>query len=293
VAGYLQASGVEQGTQGPVDWQSSVDYIAQTGQVVERYTYTPYGVVTYRNPDWSTASSSANGNTILYTGQQLDLATALYYCRARYYDPVLQRFVNQDPAQADLNVYRYCGDEPTGATDPSGERLIVMDVQQDKTEGSTWQQLDTSNKVFEASREKARNMISVLENMSDQKFQRIESGQHGVKFNRAPFTGTRLEYIAKLRREVTCQMVGQYNGGYQALATKLAQVVKYNSESYDITDVELHGATAAQNVVGITGEQLNQAATLQKLSKIGRSGNGLFTYDGNRGTQYQFLTAEA
>ena len=51
-------------------------------------------------------------------------ATALYYCRARYFDPVLQRFVNQDPAQADLNLYRYCGNMPTDATDPSG--LVIM-----------------------------------------------------------------------------------------------------------------------------------------------------------------------
>ena len=40
--------------------------------VAERYTYTPYGVVTYRNPHWTSAGSSANSIPILYTGRTLD-----------------------------------------------------------------------------------------------------------------------------------------------------------------------------------------------------------------------------
>ena len=66
-------------------------------QVAERYTYTPYGVVTYRNADWTTAGSSANANTTLYTGRTLDLLTSLYYYRARYYDAGLERFISRDP----------------------------------------------------------------------------------------------------------------------------------------------------------------------------------------------------
>ena len=64
---------------------------ASTGQVVEHYSYTPYGTVSYYdtlgNNAWTSTSSSANGNTILYSGHQLDTAISLYYCRARYYDP--------------------------------------------------------------------------------------------------------------------------------------------------------------------------------------------------------------
>jgi RHS repeat-associated protein len=93
-----------------------------TWQAVERYTYTPYGAVTYRNADWTTASSSANNNTILYTGHTLDLSTGLYYYRARYYDAVLERFINRDPIgySGGLNLYEYVGDDPTTRTDPSG-----------------------------------------------------------------------------------------------------------------------------------------------------------------------------
>ena len=90
--------------------------------VVERYSYTPYGVVTFRNADWSVAGSSANANTILYTGRTYDTLTSLYYYRARYYDPALERFVNRDPIGilGGPNAYVYCGNSPTTFVDPSG-----------------------------------------------------------------------------------------------------------------------------------------------------------------------------
>ncbi len=88
--------------------------------VAERNTYTPYGVVTYSNADWSTATSSANANTILYTGRTLDLLMGLFYYRARFYDAVLERFISRDPIAADVNLYRYCGNDPMSRTDPTG-----------------------------------------------------------------------------------------------------------------------------------------------------------------------------
>jgi hypothetical protein len=41
----------------------------------------------------------------------------------RWYDPASQRWLNQDPSglqSGDANLYRYCGNGPTGATDPGG-----------------------------------------------------------------------------------------------------------------------------------------------------------------------------
>ncbi len=102
-------------------------------QVVERYTYTPYGVVTVRAGDtWDAIAGnvSQENNTILYTGRTVDLATGglqnvdlaagLMYYRARFYDAVLERFINRDPIAADVNLYRYVGDSPLGRTDATG-----------------------------------------------------------------------------------------------------------------------------------------------------------------------------
>jgi len=46
-----------------------------------------------------------------YTARLVD-TPELYYYRARYYNPTLQRFISQDPigfASGDFNWYRYVG----------------------------------------------------------------------------------------------------------------------------------------------------------------------------------------
>jgi len=47
----------------------------------------------------------------------------LYYYRARYYDPTLERFISEDPIgllSNDYNVYRYVENNPINKFDPSG-----------------------------------------------------------------------------------------------------------------------------------------------------------------------------
>lgn len=60
-------------------------------------------------------------NRIRYTGQQYDELTGQYYLRARYYDPLLGRFMQEDVYQGDgLNLYAYCHNNPVKYYDPSG-----------------------------------------------------------------------------------------------------------------------------------------------------------------------------
>ena len=55
------------------------------------------------------------------TGQQYDELTEQYYLRARYYNPVAGRFMQEDVYQGDgLNLYAYCGNNPVVYDDPSG-----------------------------------------------------------------------------------------------------------------------------------------------------------------------------
>ncbi len=92
-----------------------------SGQVVERYVYSAYGVVTIYTSDWSsTLASSAVGNNTLYASMVLDPATGMFYDDARWYDASTSTFVSQDPAMADSNLYRYCGNDPLVETDPTG-----------------------------------------------------------------------------------------------------------------------------------------------------------------------------
>jgi RHS repeat-associated protein len=77
------------------------------------YAYSPYGETTVLGPD--------EGNPLQYTGREND-GTGLYYYRARYYDPVLKRFVSEDPIGIDggVNTYTYVNGNPITLTAPMG-----------------------------------------------------------------------------------------------------------------------------------------------------------------------------
>jgi len=60
-----------------------------------------------------------------FIGQRLDDKSGLMYLHARYYDPVLGRFIQADPSDptgvgVGVNRYAYAGDNPIAYLDPSG-----------------------------------------------------------------------------------------------------------------------------------------------------------------------------
>ena len=91
-------------------------------QVVERYVYDPYGKTTVYDDNWSNPTSPTTDGP-LYCGYWFDAETGLYQVRNRYYNSILATFISRDPLMykaKDMNLYRYCGNDPTDKTDPSG-----------------------------------------------------------------------------------------------------------------------------------------------------------------------------
>ena len=81
--------------------------------VQNSYQYDAFGM--------SLGTTEKLNNRIRYTGQQYDELTEQYYLRARYYNPVAGRFMQEDVYQGDgLNLYAYCGNNPVVYDDPSG-----------------------------------------------------------------------------------------------------------------------------------------------------------------------------
>ena len=83
------------------------------GQVENHYTYDAFGN--------SLEDKEDVHNRIKYTGQQYDSITQQYYLRARFYNPILGRFMQEDVYRGDeLNLYAYCRNNPVMYYDPSG-----------------------------------------------------------------------------------------------------------------------------------------------------------------------------
>ena len=96
------------------DEQLSTAYITGgNGEIQNSYLYDAFGTEVETNEQFP--------NHIRYTGQQYDELTEQYYLRARYYNPVLGRFMQEDSYQGDgLNLYAYCRNNPVTYYDPSG-----------------------------------------------------------------------------------------------------------------------------------------------------------------------------
>ena len=57
----------------------------------------------------------------------LDPVTQQYYLRARFYNPVIGRFTQEDTYYGDgLNLYQYCQANPVGYVDPSGHDCEIV-----------------------------------------------------------------------------------------------------------------------------------------------------------------------
>ncbi len=93
---------------------STIALVDPSGTLVTEYTYEPFGA--------TSATGAPSENKSQYAGREND-GTGLYYYRARYYHPRLQRFISEDPLRfggGDTNVYSYVWNSPVQFTDPLG-----------------------------------------------------------------------------------------------------------------------------------------------------------------------------
>ncbi|WP_235941793.1 polymorphic toxin-type HINT domain-containing protein [Paenibacillus puerhi] len=90
----------------------------RTGARLNSYSYDIWG-----NPKQQIEQVS---QPFRYSGEMWDNATHLQYLRARWYDPSMHRFINEDTYEGDitnpltLNLYTYVYNNPLRYTDPSG-----------------------------------------------------------------------------------------------------------------------------------------------------------------------------
>jgi len=114
------------------DGHGNTRFLTDTnGVITDRWDYDAYGNIIAR--------SGSTFNNLLYCGEYRDPDLGLYFLRARYMEPGRGRFWTMDAwegsqySPSSLHKYLYCGADPVGRIDPSGqlsytEVLIVTDI---------------------------------------------------------------------------------------------------------------------------------------------------------------------
>ena len=93
------------------------DIVSTSGTVLDHVVYDSFGNIV-------TETNAANGDRFKYAGMQYDAAIGQYYDDARWYSPTRGTFISLDPmgfSAGSLNLFGYVGDDPTNATDPTGD----------------------------------------------------------------------------------------------------------------------------------------------------------------------------
>ena len=98
---------------------STLFLLDEAHEIRKSYCYDTFGIILQETGDVP--------NRLTYTGQMYDGTAGQYYLRARFYNPVIGRFLQEDVYRGDgLNLYAYCANNPVMYYDPSGyARLCV------------------------------------------------------------------------------------------------------------------------------------------------------------------------
>ncbi len=163
------------------DEMGSITHVVEKDQVRNHYEYDAWGN--------ATTCEEIVENRFRFNGQQYDPITQQYYLRARFYNPVIGRFTQEDTYRGDgLNLYAYCANNPVYYVDPSGNvpKCVKEAYKKIKNENPEISEQEAWKRAYEETGKSVdpRDMAGTVtggENLSDvSKMMRGTQGNIGV-----------------------------------------------------------------------------------------------------------------
>jgi len=165
-------------------------------------------------------------NRFRFNGQQYDPITRQYYLRARFYNPVIARFTQEDTYRGDgLNLYAYCRNNPVYYADPSGYNSNCLKelIKQFKEAGLSDEDAYRRAYAEDAQRRLATENLSARERY--QLTQRLERIRNGQDINNVLGIPVRLWTDAELQRAVDSIHNAQFGGHWRGNLCPMAITV--------------------------------------------------------------------
>jgi len=119
---YVYGRGIDQTLAQVVGGTTTYSVADHLGSIVRTTDSLGAPTLTRQYDPWGNLIQGSTTGGYAFTGREWDAEAALYYYRARYYDPKTGRFISADPAGlgVDRNLYAYVGNSPVTASDPLG-----------------------------------------------------------------------------------------------------------------------------------------------------------------------------
>ena len=214
--------------------------------------------------------------------------TEQYYLKARFYNPAVARFTQEDTYYGDgLNLYAYCHNNPVSYVDPTGHEARAA---AEKNPGSTSQRTPDQQALFDLVDE--QNKLGGHDS-TDQKTIRDWADAYGVDYDdlgvklkeSGTNTATTIDYSYKFDRELA-----NFNDGYEIRTTvdKDLILVQYSS---DAPDASLCYWTTVDEANGIT--TLNDYMDKLALSKDWGNRNTVKVARISAGTEVKYAVGTA
>ena len=233
------------------DGRGSVTQVLNSSEIVESYTYDPFGNVTSGAPDFDSFYG--------YNAEDTNPVTGLQYLRARYYDTEDGRFSVADTYLGDvsepltLNRYAYTANNPVMQTDPSGHAAkwlqkavnsvkkaanwanenIVKPVVKVAKSAASW----VNDNIIQPVKEKVTSNLSSAQDKLQKTSKKIQQGYKNIEEKATKVYRQTTEYIEKRTAEIkekviefSCGTAEKLSNAWEATVEKASNVVNSVSE---------------------------------------------------------------